>query len=252
MDEWNNPQSKPYKPYEGPNNKEMPKLIAEGRNHISPSLLFWRKLETLNDYSGALTRGDKKSVKAWKEVMLTWWDKYVDTSFVVARHPDKGVILVPDAQYLKELNLQTKLSEGYAIMPDGMFEKLSNQGHAYSDKEIDKYWNKWLTQKQALSYHLWMDLIPNEDLRNASIVNVFSQYRQRFKKENKLMIISSPDARKEPIMGILSVGGLGLKSNAFGRFLLDHKFGRLVGVLPNVAEGDVRKLEHIIQYSRAT
>lgn len=237
--------------YEGPNNREMPNLIKDGRNPISPSIIYWLRLATLNNYLAAVTRKDQEAANAWKQEMVKYWDQYIDTGFGVARHPDKGAILVPNARCIRDLNLQTKLSEGdrYAIMPEGMFEELVNQGHAYTNVEIvQNGGNKWLTQEQAVSSPFLKDLIPDGALRNASIVNVFDQYQKRFLRNYLLMGVFFPEAQKEPVMGLFDVGRLEDGSGAGGRDLLDFQDGRLGGVLPEVAEGDVQKLEHIVQY----
>lgn len=242
MDSWNDPQSEPYKIFPGPNNQQMPKLIAEGRNPISPSLVFWRRLEVINKLNEALKKGDKASAEAWKAVYESCWDNYADTGFGIARHPEGNAVLVPDAQYLRQLNLKTKLLNGYAIMPDGMFESLD--GHRFTAEKIKQYGGRELSQKQALADPFLEAFIQDKTLRDASIVNTFAQGKERF-KYNEMMGVYFPDAQKQPVMGLVCVRRLDDRSIAWGVSL--NYGGRLIGVSPGVAEGDARKLEYIVQ-----
>ena len=238
MESRNNPQSEPYKLFSGPYNQEMPKLIADGRNPISPSLVFWRRLEALNEYLGAWKRSDFESLAEWDKVMETWWGNSVDTGFGIAMHPNGNAVLVPNTQYLRQLNLQTKLLHSYAVMPDGMFESLD--GHRLTAAKINQYRMITMSQQQALADPLWKVFIPDKTLRDASIVNTFAQG-----KKDDMMGIYFPAAPARPVMGLWCFGGRYNRCNAYGGELISCS--RLFGVTPGVAEGDVRTLEHIIQ-----
>ena len=222
----------------------MPILIAKHRNPISPSLLHWRKLEVANAYLEAVKGGDNKAMAEWKRVMDTWIDHVVDTGMGVAVHPDKGYKMVPDAPYLRELNARTELLDGHAVMPDGMFENID--GPVYTAADVESYGNRPLSQEQALASPLWTEFIPNRDLRTLAIKYLFLLGKQRFDLD-AMMGAYFPRAQEKPVMGLWSFWGLEDRSNAGGRVLLGVVVGRLIGVEPNVAEGDVQKLEYIIR-----
>ncbi len=232
--------------YNGHINSKMANLIGDGRNPISPSQVYWLRLVTLNNYLGALKRQEGKAENAWPE-MVKYWNRFIDTGFGVVKHPDKGAILVPDASFLRELNPGTELSNKvrYIKLPDGAFEVLKDQGHHYTDAEVKQYGNLELSQENALTSPLIKDIIPNENLRNAVVVNVFDQYKKGFGGPDDLMGVFFPDAQK-PVAGLFDIGMLKSRSNADSRYYLGFPNGRLGGVLPDFTEGDVRKLEHIL------
>lgn len=249
-DLWNNPENKPYAVFEGPNTREMPKLIKEGRTPISPEQLFYRKLEVLNEYLGALKTKDKKAIESWKARMHIYWDNLIDTGFGIAVHPDKGYKMVPDSQFLREINQKTKLLNGAAVMPDGMFEGI--EGNIYRQKDVEKYGNEEQLLKDALTNPFLRELIPNKVTRKLAIINIFAQGKARFKYD-EMMGIYFPDAQKQPVMCLWFVGGLESRSVADGGGSLDCGLGRLVGVR-DVAGGDASmherssaQLEHILK-----
>ncbi len=239
-DLWNNPGNKSYAVFEGPNTREMPKLIAAGRNPISPEQLFYRKLEVLNECLGALKIKDKKAAEEWKLRMETYWNQLIDTGFGIAVHPDGNVKPVPNARYLRKLSPGTKLLYGIAVMPDGMYEKIDAQ--AYSAADIKKY-RKKMPLKEALANPLLKEFIPNKNTRELAIINVFVQGKEHYGYDEMMGIYLPeaclPKAEKEPVMGLLSFGWLAFGSNIVCRNNLGGFFGggRLVGVR-DVAEGD--------------
>ncbi len=242
-DLWNHPIEKPYAVFEGPNTREMPKLIAEGRNPISPQHLYYRKLEVLNEYLGALKIKDKKAIELWKARMHQYWDNWTDTGFGIAVHPDKGYKFVPDSQFLRELNPKTKLLNGLAVMPDGMYESIDAQPYTLAD--VEKYGNRMQQLNEALENPFLKELVPNKVTRELAIINTFAQGKERFGYD-EMMGIYLPKAQEQPVMGLWCFRWLEFWADANGRNHLGNNNGRLVGVR-DVAEGDAQNLEHILK-----
>ncbi|MBI2139105.1 hypothetical protein HYU13_05940 [Candidatus Woesearchaeota archaeon] len=228
----------------------MPKLIADGRSPISPSQLYWKRLGTLNNYLSAVRRNDAAGTEFWKIEMAKYWDQWVDTGIGVAVHPDQGAILIPNAKQLRELNLDTQLSDGdrYIILPDGAFNSLKGKGYHYTAAKIEEYGNRQLSEDGAKKSPFLEDFIPDKELRGMAVAVNFRQFRERFKLVGELMGTYFPDAPKgQEIMGLFGFGWLEDGSISCGSYHLGNfKCGRLVGVFPDVAEGDVQNLEDIL------
>lgn len=250
MNKWNNPANEPYKVFFGENFDStvemMPKLICEGRVLISPSLLFWRRLETLNEYLAAERQENQRLAQEWKQRVDAYWNNSVSTSYSLARHPDKGIIIVPNADFLYKLNPGTRLStSGAATMPGGMFETL--EGHHYSLAEFRRYSGREMTEKEAPDNPLWEDFIPDQDLRRFSVANIFARGRES--GFNQMMGIYFPEEKeKEPIMNLWCFNGTDFRFHAQAGNHLRCEPSHLIGILEKEAViGDVRRLQHIIR-----
>ena len=137
-----------YKEFYGRNTEQMPKLIAEGRTPLPTSGLMKRRLEARN---------------ASETVKDSWLYNYFDTGDAIAYHPDGMGKIVLNAQPLKEINLESRLSNGALILPDGIYEAL--EGRELSKSDLEKYASgNRLKQKEVISNPVWQALSEDENL----------------------------------------------------------------------------------------
>ena len=198
------------------NLEQMPALIAEGRVPMSVAGLMDRRLEV-------------RDAKYSPEVRAAWHDSYFDTGDGILYHPDGKIKIVPDAQVMREINSESKLSDGALVLPAGAYE--AAQGAEFTKEDLKRIIKDSLTRGEAKSNPVWQALARDQNRLNAYVDFVFDETQKRF-EYNKNMGLYFGSAQKEPTGRLLNLGRLVLRSYAGGRVRLDDGDGRLGGVAP--------------------
>ena len=202
------------------NIEQMPKLISDKRLPLSIAGFMQARIGAVN---------------AEADVKSAWMDSFFDTGDGIAYHPDGKIKIVPDSQHLRNLTAETSLRDGALPLEDGVYETLP--GQEFTKKDSEKYFGDWLTLDKAKASPIWRALARDQNLLNAYVEVIFSEYQKRFaNKEDvrniKLMGAFINNTPKSPEMRAWCVGGLGYRSYANGRISLDDRDGRLVGLAP--------------------
>ena len=216
MDLQLNEQVVPYQEFYGRNTEQMPLLIKGGRVPMSAAGLMDRRLEV---------RGERFS----PEVRAAWHDSYFDTGDGILYHPDGKIKVAPDAQVLRGINSQSRLSDGALVLPAGAYE--AAQGAEFTKEDLRKIIKDSLTRDEAKSNPFWQALARDRDRLNAYVDFVFDETQRRFSYD-KNMGLYVGNAQKEPIARSVYVNWLEGRSYAGGRDLLDVISGRLDGLAP--------------------
>ena len=103
-----NEQVVPYQEFYGANTAQMPLLAKSGRVPMSVAGLMDRRLEV-------------KDAKYSPEVRAAWHDNNFDTGDGILYHPDGKIKVVPDAQIMRGINSESKLSDGALVLLAGGF-----------------------------------------------------------------------------------------------------------------------------------
>ena len=215
----NEPQN--YKAFYGRNVEQMPKLIAEGRTHMSVSDIMRKRLDVKN---------------ASKAVRNSWLYNYFDTIDGIAYHPDGRAKIVLDAQPLRGLTPSSELRNRALVLPFGMYETL--EGQEFSKDDLEKYASgDWLKQKVVRDNSIWQTLARDESLLGDYSDMIFSQGYDR------AMGIFRAPSQDVLTMRSWCLGRFGgsLRSVADGKCGLDCDYGRLVGVAPE-AQSSTQKV----------
>ena len=211
-----NEQVVPYQEFYGANTAQMPLLAKSGRVPMSVAGLMDRRLEV-------------KDAKYSPEVRAAWHDNYFDTGDGILYHPDGKIKVVPDAQVMREINSESKLSDGALVLPAGAYE--AAQGAEFTKKDLKRIIKDSLTRGEAKSNPVWQALARDQNRLNAYVDFVFDETQKRF-EYNKNMGLYFGSAQKEPTGRLLGLGRLENWSSAGGRVRLGGDYGRLVGVAP--------------------
>lgn len=196
---------------------QMPKLIAEGRTPLSVSGLMKRRLE-----AGNLSEAVRDS----------WLYNYFDTGDAISYHPDGRAKIVLDSQLLRELNPESKLSNGALILPSGMYEAL--EGIELSKSDLERYASgNWLKQKEVKSNPIWQALARDENLLKEYTDLVFSHGYDKAMALYKALPQDMPTMRS---WYVFRLGG-DFGSVAVGWCLVDF-YDRLVGVAPKAQSSE--------------
>lgn len=211
-----NEQVVPYQEFYGRNTEQMPLLIKSGRVPMSVAGLMDRRLEV-------------RDAKFSPDVRAAWHDNYFDTGDGILYHPDGKVKVVPDAQVLREINRNSKLSDGALVLPAGVYE--AAEGNEFTKEDLKNIIKDSLTREGAKINPLWQALARNQDRLNAYVDFVFDETQKRF-SYNQNMGLYVGSSQKVPTARSVIVYRLEGRSLAYGRFHLDYVNGRLVGVAP--------------------
>ena len=225
-----NEQVVPYQEFYGPNTAQMPLLIKSGRVPMSAAGLMDRRLEV-------------RDAKYSPEVRAAWHDNYFETGDGILYHPDGKIKVVPDAQVMRGINSQSKLSDGALVLPAGAYE--AAQGAEFTKEDLKRIIKDSLTRDEAKSNPVWRALARNQDRLNAYVDFVFDETKKRF-EYNQNMGLYVGSAQKEPTGRLLNLWRLGSRSDAVGGNHLGIIIGRLVGVAPEARAAQnapVRTLE---------
>jgi len=201
-----------YQEFYGRNLDQMPLLISSGRTLMSFAQVMRRRLE------------------APEEVRGLWRQNYFDTGDASARNPNGKLKVVYDAQQLRDINPESKLSVGALVLENGVYEQL--QGEEFSKKDLAKYTDEVLTLKQVKSNPIWKALAKGDQtLLSDYADSMFSVGKERFGYD-EMMGIGIDNAQGVATMRPWFVGRLGgsSRSGADGWTLLGNDGGRLVGV----------------------
>src|SRR3989344_1077660 len=138
-----NEQVVPYQEFYGRNTEQMPMLIKSSRVPMSSAGLMDRRLEVRDERFSQRVRSDLH-------------DGYFDTGDGVLYHPDGKVKNVPDAQALRGINAQSRLSDGALVLPAGAYE--AAQGAEFTKEDLKKIMQDSLTRDGAKSNPVWQAL----------------------------------------------------------------------------------------------
>ncbi|MEK6947301.1 MAG: hypothetical protein AABX32_06865 [Nanoarchaeota archaeon] len=211
-----NEQVAPYHEFYGRNTEQMPLLVRSGRVPMSVAGLMDRRLEV-------------RDTKYSPEVRAAWHDNYFDTGDGILYHPDGKIKIVPDAQVMRGISSQSKLSDGALVSPAGAYE--AAQGAEFTKEDLRKIIKDSLTREGAKANPVWQALARDQNRLNAYVDFVFDEAQRRFSYDRNMGIYVG-SAQKEPTGRLVYVNGLELRSNADGRSHLGINNGRLVGVAP--------------------
>src|SRR3989344_1889824 len=211
-----NEQVVPYQEFYGANTAQMPLLAKSGRVPMSVAGLMDRRLEV-------------KDAKYSPEVRAAWHDNYFDTGDGILYHPDGKIKVVPDAQVMRGINSESKLSDGALVLLAGAYE--AAQGAEFTKEDLKRIIKDSLTRGEAKSNPVWQALARDQNRLNAYVDFVFDETQKRF-EYNKNMGLYFGSAQKEPTGRLLGLRWLEDRSYAYGRYLLVSGNGRLVGVAP--------------------
>ena len=198
----------PYKDFYGRVTEQMPLLIAEDRIPLSVAGFMEGRLNSTKP--------------AWK-------DYYFFTGDLIAYHPDKKFKIVLDDVNLRKLHAQTQLTPDHALpLEEGLYETLEGEEFLY--KDVKKFLDKELSQKEVLQHPVWKAVARNPALLETYVPQMFSEIKQRFNyDENMGMYLDSFDKVPKARALVLWLGG---RSRLMGGSFLGNDYGRLVGVAP--------------------
>ena len=211
-----NEQVVPYQEFYGRNTEQMPMLIKSGRVPMSAAGLMDRRLEVRDERFSQKVRSD-------------WHDNYFDTGDGILYHPDGKIKVVPDAQKLRDINPQSRLSDGALVLPAGAYE--AAQVTEFTKEDLRKIIKDSLTREGAKSNPVWQALARDQNRLNAYVDFVFDETQKRFGYDQNMGLYVR-SAQKEPTARLVYVNRLGSGSDAGGRDRLGYSNGRLVGVAP--------------------
>ncbi len=229
-----------YKEFYGPNNRQMPLLIAAGRTPLSAAGLMERRGEVLELLLSA-ARGIKyerfsdlaKNPKTapFYELLTVWFDNYFDTSDGAARHSNGRMKVAPDAPYLRLLTPETRLVNGAVNLSEG-YTTLA--GEEFSKADVNKYCGMPLNRSNAKKNPIWLALARGDKALLDEFVNAtFAQAKERFGYDGKMMGVYAPPVPTEGAAGrlwfVYRLYDDISYSRADGYDHLDLSNGRLVG-----------------------
>jgi hypothetical protein len=215
-----NNQIVPFKEFYGRNDKQMSKLIEDGRIPLSVAGLMQKRLDVL-------TGSD--------EVKSAWWDNYFDTGDGIFYHPEGNVKVVLGAQPIRELTSDSNLLDGALVLDkdkDSSIEIYNSlKGVEFKRNDLKNQTGKVLTKEEVKAHPIWNALVPDKTLLKEYVDATFAQGKERFGYDNMMGVwISSP---KDVAVGRLwLVFNLNNYSDAGGSSNIDSNDGRLVGVVP--------------------
>lgn len=222
-----------YQEFYGPNVKQMPKLIADGRVPMNVSQLMQRRLDVRNS--------DDK-------VKTSLMDDSFDTGDAVAYHPDGRVKIVLDSQTLREMTPATPRNYGALILTGDVYDSL--QGEEFKKGKLGKV-NDSLSKADVKAHPVWKVLAKDQGLLNDYADYIFAEGKKRFGYD-KAMGVYPDSASNDVIMGAWFVDRLMDGSYADGRLLdLDSVYGRLLGIAPEVLSVTGKGASNIKAYTTA-
>src|SRR3989338_8696514 len=188
-----NEQVVPYQEFNGPNTAQMPLLIKNGRVPMSVANLMDRRLEV-------------RDAKYSPEVRAAWHDNYFDTGDGILYHPDGKIKVVPDAQVMRGINSESRLSNGALVLPAGAYE--AAQGAEFTKEDLKKIIKDSLTMAGAKVNPVWQALARDQNRLNAYVDFVFDETQKRFGYDQNMGLYVG-SAQKEPTARLVYVNRLG-------------------------------------------
>jgi len=199
-----------YKGFYGRIIDQIPELIAEGRVPMSTAGLMERRLNSKLD---------------------TWRNNNFDTGDGVAYNLNGSKLkIILDAQPLREITGDSKLSNGGLVLPDGAYENL--EGPEFTRKQLMSITERGLTPGEVRAHPVWQILARNKDLLEAYIDATFAGMKESFGYENGMGVYLG-DPWAPPILRKWTVNKLNNGSDITGWSVLDTGVGLLVGVKPD-------------------
>ncbi len=220
MEKYNlaNEEVKKFEVYNGRNIEQMPRLVADGRVPMNTAQLMQRRLELASDESG---------VKGF------YMNKYFDTGDAVVYHPSGNFKVVRDSQHLREMTPETPMRNGALIFGNDAYKALD------VEEFKEGQFGKALSRADAKVHPVWRELAGGDQgLLNDYVDFIFSEYQARFRKSASIDDLNLMDVYRgrasgdTPEMRAWYVCGLGGRSDANGRIVLDGGSGRLLGIAP--------------------
>lgn len=199
----------------------MPELVAQGYSPISVAGIMEQRLN------------------AWQsddqELAQLWGKNYFDSGDGIMYHPDGRIKVVPDSETLRKVNPNTPLKwYGAQVLSEGSFDKA--QGEEFSRKDVKRFANEYLKQKDVLNNPIWLALTRGD---KELLKDYAGQVYSRINDSNlmKIWVSDAPDFEAERLW---CLSGLDYYSNVYGNYggLLGGDDGRLVGVAPKVQACD--------------
>ena len=195
----------------------MPELVAQGYSPISVAGIMEQRLN------------------AWQsddqELAQLWGKNYFDSGDGIMYHPDGRIKVVPDSETLRKVNPNTPLRwYGAQVLSEGSFDKA--QGEEFSRKDVKRFANEYLKQKDVLNNPIWLALVRGD---KELLKDYAGQVYSRINDPNlmKIWVSDAPDFEAERLWCFY---GLVINSLVGGYNLgrLGNGNGRLVGVAPKV------------------
>lgn len=233
------------KAFPGSNIEQMPVLIGEGRDPISVLGWMWARLQALDAYN----RAPKALKPAYEPVMRALCDNYADTGDASVRHSDGRFKIGLGAQYLRQLNHQTRLVNGGVPLTDDAYSHLDVP--EFSAKQVERYFNRPLSRAEAEKHPGWEALFGGDRVfQKEAVGSTFALAKEWFGYDGKMMGVYAQSVPKEGADGrlwtVLGLGGID-GSGAVGGSRLGDDGGRLVGVAPEAQRAAARPLGQTLE-----
>ncbi|MCB0370776.1 MAG: hypothetical protein KDD45_15465 [Bdellovibrionales bacterium] len=200
---------------------KMPELVAQEYTPISVAGIM------------------EQRIKAWQsgdqELAQLWGRNYFDSGDGIMYHPDGRIKVVPDSETLRSVNPNTPLRwYGAQVLSEGTFDKA--QGEEFSRKDVKRFANEYLKQKDVLNNPIWLALARGD---KELLKDYAGQVYSRINDPNlmKIWVSDAPDFEAERLWCLGGLGGNSIVSGGSDG-LLDDVSGRLVGVAPKVQACD--------------
>lgn len=214
-----------YQEFYGSLLQQMPILIDRGSDPIS--------------VAGAI--GRRESAPA--DVVDEWKRNYIFTGDGAAYDRRKNAKFVLDATLLREINVDTKLTNGAMILSNDQWEELHGDDVLYlrADK-VNQAYKKGFVKRDGVWQpentvvgDVWEHLSRGKDLKD------YAEMVHKTSKSDKVMWLWFDRSNYDsPVMRSLVLGRIGNDSYAKGGNDLNDNLGRLVGVAPEAQIARVR------------
>lgn len=221
-----------FKVYRGENIAQMAELVNDGRVPMSSRAVMRRRLEVLSRKAKT-----SQEERANAEVRDYWMYNYVDTGDDVFYHPEGGLKIVLDDPIMRELKADSPLIVGGLRLGKTRAESIARY-NAIDSPELRRenlgILGRVLTLAQAKEHPVWKIL----SSENQSLLNDYMDALFEFHKisEGAGVYLDSP---REVAHGRLwGFGSEYNNSSATGNIIINSKYGRLVGVVPEAREGN--------------
>ena len=205
-----------YRNFFGRNIDQMAVLLASGRVPMSTNQLMERRLEVRNPKFGE----DYKD-QIIESVSDAIWTNCVDTGDGVLYHPDGRIRVVTDAEFLRRLTPQSRLSSGAVVLDDGAWNNAKDAPTFTRDQvQRDRFGTVWLALAQD-------DKALLREYRDA----VTAELKARHNYNGENMGVWLANAKYVTTGRLWCVDRSFSYSDALG-YDLDDDVGRFVGVVP--------------------
>ena len=202
----------PFEIYEGPNRREMPKLVTDDRIPITMAQVMKNRLDG-----------------TWStEVVQNWRNNYWDTGDGSVRYTDGSGVMIQDADYILELNPKTRLTPNRAVaLGDRKFEK--GKVLFLPKDRIAQVHGVYLTADQAKDSPEWQFLAREKE--NSGLLGEYVDMVFQATGNDTNMALYFGESEKENSGRLWCFSNINLRSLASGSdYNFDNNDGRLVGV----------------------